>query len=392
MCDAVGADDGRALAASRIAICVLFFVGGAGWGVWATYIPVLKAGLALDAAQVGIVLLCVAIGCICGMPAAGLVRPQLGAVRSVILAGVAFPCSVAGPSLASSYPTLAVAGFFIGVTFGFLDVCMNANASAIEQALGRPILSSVHAFFSIGNLGGALGGSVLIGAGLAPSTGLGISTLVLVALTFAATPWLWLPSSHVREAQSTRIFQMPTPAILGIGGLTVMSFIIELGMIDWGAVFLVQATAASPAVAAYGLAAFSIAMTAGRFTGDRVVNSLGGTATVQLSGILAAIGIGIVAMAPDPWTALPGFALAGLGIANLVPVLFSASGRVPGVAPAAGIAMAVTMAYGGGLFGPPLIGFVADTFGMRAAIGVLAVGAMGITLAARGAIPQAARN
>lgn len=392
MCDAAEVADGRALNTPRIAICAVFFMGGAGLGVWAAYIPILKARLALDEAQIGMVLLCVAIGCICGMPTAGLIRSRLGPEPAVGVAGLSFACSLVGPSLAPSFGTLALAALFVGATFGLLDVCMNAQASAIERAIGRPILSSVHGFFSVGNLGGALAASVLIGLELGAVGGLGTASAVLVALTLAAMPWIRLPPSHVEPAEHMRIFQVPKPAILGIGALCAASFIIELGILDWGAVYLVQATHASPMVAAYGLAVFSLAMSAGRFSGDLVVARLGRVPTVQLSGLVAAGGLAAVIVPSDPWMALPGFALAGLGIANLVPVLFSASGRVPGVAPAAGIAMAVTMAYGGGLFGPPTIGFVADMFGMRGAFGMLAVAALLITCAVRMAIPPAARR
>ncbi|GAB4064097.1 MFS transporter [Ancylobacter sonchi] len=386
------AHEQRALFASRVAVSAIFFVGGTGLTLWATYIPILKARAGLDDAEVGLVLLCVTLGCLCGMPAAGFLRPRLGPLRAGALAGIAFAVASFGPALGVTMPLLAASGYFIGVCFGFLDVCMNSHASALERELGRPIMSSAHAFFSLGNVAGALSGGALIGLGLDIPSGLGLASLVLVALALAATPWLWLPDAYVREAADTSVFRLPNLTMLGIGVLTVLAFITELALIDWGALYLVQATQSAPAQAAYGVAAFSLAMTTGRLLGDRITRRLGAVATIQCSGVIAFLGVAIIVLAPTTLAALPGFAIAGLGIANLVPILFSLSGRMPGIPPNAGIAMTVTIAYGGGLFGPPVIGFVAHSFGMRAAFVMLTVAALVIALAVRRVIPRDARQ
>ena len=392
MAEMTAAREQQALAASRAAVSAIFFVGGAGLTVWATYIPLLKARAGLDDAEVGLVLLCVSLGCLCGMPAAGFIRPRLGPLRSGALAGIAFAAAAFGPALGVTMPLLAASGVFIGLCFGFLDVCMNSHVSALERELGRPIMSSAHAFFSLGNVVGALSGGALIGLGLSIPAGLGLASLVLCLLAFAAIPWLWLPEAHVREATDGTIFQLPNLTMLGIGILTVLSFVIELALIDWGALYLVQTTATTPALAAYGVASFSLAMTTGRLFGDRIVRGLGAVTTIQISAVIACVGVALVVFAPTMLAALPGFAIAGLGIANLVPILFSLSGRMPGIPPNAGIAMTVTIAYGGGLFGPPLIGFVSHALDMRAAFVMLSVGALLIAATVRFVIPRGARH
>ncbi|WP_428032119.1 MFS transporter [Ancylobacter sp.] len=382
----------RALFASRVAVSAIFFVGGAGLTLWATYIPILKLRAGLDDAQVGLVLLCVSLGCLCGMPAAGFLRPRLGPLRSGALAGIAFAAASFGPALGVSMPLLALSAYAIGVCFGFLDVCMNSHASALERELGRPIMSSAHAFFSLGNVAGAVAGGMLIGFGFGIPLGMGLASLLLMAIALAAMPWLWLPDIHVREAADTSVFRLPNLTMLGIGILTVLAFVIELALIDWGALYLVQATGSAPAQAAAGVASFSVAMTTGRLLGDRITRRLGAVTTIQISAVIAFLGVALIVFAPTTLAALPGFAIAGLGIANLVPVLFSLSGRMPGIPPNAGIAMTVTIAYGGGLFGPPLIGFVAHALDMRAAFVMLTVGALLIAVAVRRVIPRTLRH
>ena len=128
-----------------------------------------------------------------------------------------------------------------------------------------------------------------------------------------------------------------------------------------------------------------------RLLGDRIVRRLGPVTTIRISGAIAFAGIAIIVLAPTMPLALPGFAVAGLGIANLVPIFFSLSGRMPGIPPTAGIAMTVTIAYGGGLFGPPVIGFVAHSQGMRAAFLLLVGGALVIAGLVRTVIPRGVR-
>lgn len=386
------AGERRALFASRVAVSAIFFVGGCGLTLWATYIPILKVRAGLDDAQIGLVLMCVSLGCLCGMPAAGLLRPRLGPLRAGALAGIAFAAASFGPALGVTLPLLALAAAVFGLCFGFLDVCMNSHVSALERELGRPIMSSAHAFFSLGTVAGALAGGTLIGFGFAPPLGMGLASAGLVVLALAAMPWLWLPAHHVREAADTSVFRLPNRTMAGIGVLTVLAFVIELALIDWGALYLVQAMGSTPALAASGVAAFSVAMTTGRLLGDRVTRALGAVTTIQISAAIAFAGVALIVLAPTTLATLPGFAIAGLGIANLVPILFSLSGRMPGIPPNAGIAMTVTIAYGGGLLGPPLIGFVAHALDLRAAFMMLTVGALVIVVAVRAVIPRAVRH
>ncbi|HEY0292519.1 MAG TPA: MFS transporter [Hansschlegelia sp.] len=367
-----------------------FFVGGAGLGVWAANIPLIKASLALDEAGLGVVLMGVAVGCIAGMPLAGLLIPRLGPTRALTTASVMFAIALCGPPLAPSFVSLTGAAILLGAAFGVLDVSMNSHAAMVEKALARPIMSSIHAFFSIGALAGSALGAALISVGLGPLTGLSLSSGALLALTAAAAPHMALPGAAGHKPGDTQIFRLPTLAVLGVGALTIAAFVIELGVIDWGAVLMIQATGASPAFAAFGLAAFSAAMAAGRLSGDWMVARVGPLGAVRLSGFGGALGLMIVAASSASWITLTGFAIAGFTMANVVPVLFSSSARLPGVAPAAGVAMAVTMAYGGGLFGPPLIGFAANAFGIQSAFTVLAVCALGIAVAVRRFIPPAA--
>lgn len=374
-----GAADRRALGLTRAAIVAIFFVSGGVLGVWAAHLPLLKAGLDLDDARLGVVLLAMGLGAVVGMPLTGLLLRRFGAVRVTVVAGGLLSLALALPPLAPLYVCLIGSALLLGALIGAIDVAMNAHAAAIEVAWGRPIMSSIHAFFSIGGLAGASAAGGLIALDVGAAAGMAICAVALLALVVAAATKLSIPGASGHEAGGHAL-RLPSAAVLGLGAVTLLAFLGEGAMIDWSAVFMVQALGASAALAAGGYAAFSAAMTFGRLTGDRVVGRLGPLRTVQASGFVAAAGLALVIAAPTPWVAFAGFVVTGLGLANVVPVLFSAATRIPGVAPEMGLAMVATMAYGGGLMGPPLIGFLGHAFGLRAAFVLLAAAALVVGL------------
>jgi len=376
---------GRAeVSRARMAVTAVFFVTGAGLGVWAAYIPLLKAGLALNDAELGLVLLGMGLGAIASMPLAGFLAHRYGPTRVTALAAPAYAATLALPPFAPSQLSLAACAFLIGLSIGVCDIAMNVHAGAVERAFGRPIMSSIHAFFSVGGLcgGAAAAGLIWLGVGAAP--GMPLAALTLAAVALIAAFGLALPEPEAFGEGPA--FRLPNAAVIGLGALALCSFICEGAMMEWSAVFLRDAAGAPLAIAASGYAAFSAAMTLGRLVGDRAVAALGAARAVQASGAVAALALLLVVAAPNAWIAYAGLALAGLGFANVVPALFSAAGRVPGVAPAAALSMIATVGYAGGLAGPPAIGFVSHAFGLRAGFLILVAAAAIVALGARAAL------
>jgi hypothetical protein len=180
-------------------------------------------------------------------------------------------------------------------------------------------------------------------------------------------------------AQGPR-FSLPHPAVLGAGLISFLAFAAEGAVTDWSALFLSSVKNLNLAASASGFAAFSVAMVVCRLTGDIVVAKLGGFLTVLLGGGLVAFGILLAIFSPWPGLSAAGFALVGVGAANLVPVSFSAAARTPGVPPGIGVAAATSLGYAGFLVFPPILGFIAKDFGLPVSLAVVA--AMGIAIAA----------
>lgn len=357
---------------ARAAIAAVFFVNGCGLGLWAGHIAVVRRGLGLSESELGVALLAMAAGAIALMPAMGWLAHRFGSDRCTRLAGVLFAVGLVLPVAAPSWAALILATFVLGAANGALDVAQSTNAAAVERALARPVMSSLNGFFSLGGVAGAGLASLLLALGRPPLLGLLAASLALAAVIALAGPALLVDRATPGE-DGGHHFRRPSGAALGLGLLALLGVLSEWAMLDWSGVYLADVLAASSSVAPLGFAAFAAAMTIGRFTGDGAVRRLGAQRLFLLSNVLAALGVVLVVTAPTPHAALPGFAIAGLGIANIFPLVISGAARLPGIVPSVAVAAVATLAYAGGLLGPVLIGFGAEAFGLRLALaGLLA--------------------
>lgn len=348
--------------AARKADVAVFFVNGLGLGLWAGHIPVFQAMHGLDKAALGLALLGMALGAVIGMPLTGPATARFGSRPCVVASGVLYGIGLGLPFLAEGPVALAAAMLLLGGANGAMDVAMNTQASTIERQYGQAIMSSFHAFFSLGGVAGALLASLLIVSAVPAAVGMVASGLAIAAAVLVAGRWLLGDRDGAGQG-----FSLPGRAALAVGLLALLAMMAEGAVLDWSAVYIASDIGATAAVAAIGYAAFSAAMTLGRLTGDRVVRRLGPGRTLALSASLAALAI-MLALSGGVFVAILGFGIAGLGLANAVPVLFSAGARLPDVPPGVGVAMVATMGYAGFLLGPPLIGATAEAAGLRWAL------------------------
>jgi predicted MFS family arabinose efflux permease len=340
---------------------------------WAPMVPYVKVRLGLDDAQLGTVLLAFGGGSMLSMPFVGWLAHRLGN-RAVILTAGLLMC-VALPALAqvSSIAMLVGILLYFGVMLGAVDVAMNAYAVEVEHRSGDRLMSGFHGLFSVGGLTGAALLSALLACGL-PLPGAAVTIALALALLV-----VWLRDGLRSEAsqvgthaeKKTRL-GMPHVRAWLLGLLCFVSFMAEGAMLDWSAVFLRDVRSVAPSTAGFGYACFSVAMAVGRFSGDRLIARHGPAWAVRVGAGLAAVGFLLVACVPITAVALLGFVLIGLGASNIVPVMFSAAGRLAGTPPAVAIATATTLGYVGLLSGPALIGFVAHASSLSTAFAAVA--------------------
>jgi predicted MFS family arabinose efflux permease len=352
----------------RLATGLLFFVHGVIFGTWAADIPWLQANLGATKTEIGFALLCIAAGALVAMPLTGQALTRIPSARLVTGTALVYTLMLPLPLLAPSPLVLAPILVLFGALNGSMDVSMNAHGVGVEQRYGRPILSSLHAGWSIGSLTGAVGVAIATAAGVDPRVqAVGVAgALWLVA--FMASRRLGPSPEH---PEPTGRLALPSRAVVPIGVLAVAAAVIEGGLADWSGIYLRGDLSAEPGVAAAGFAAFSLGMAIGRLTGDEANRRVGPIRLVAGGMAVVAASVGFAVAVGEVPVAIVALAIAGLGIANALPLLFSAAGRIPPAGPS--LSAVFTVGYAGFLFGPPIIGSVADQIGLPTALAGLAV-------------------
>lgn len=365
----------------RLAVATVFFVNGAVLASWVPHIPMVQMKLALSPAVLGFALLGMAAGALMGIPLAGWWIPRVGSRMVVRVSAIVFFAALGLPILAPNLPLLIAALVLLGASNGAMDVSMNAQAVAVERQLSHPIMSSFHGMWSVGGLAGAGVCALALHLGVDPVSHVLGAAVVWGTIGAVALRQLLPPSADIRDG-GPRIAR-PSGLLIGLGMMALLALLAEGSMGDWSAVYLRLSLGTSAGLAALGFAAFQLTMAAGRFAGDRLVARLGNESVVRASATFAAAGLGAALMLSHPVAALIGCACVGLGLSNLIPILFRSASQIPGVAAGHGIAAVSTAGYCGFLAGPPLIGLCAEALTLPAALGIVVAALAWIAMAAR---------
>ena len=355
----------------RIAVSAMFLLNGFLMGSWAPQIPQLKARLDLTESQLGLMILVFGIGSIMAMPLVGAAISRLGsktpALWLSIFSGLPLIVVAASHSLWLTIPGI----FIMAALLGGTDIAMNANAVGVERKLDRAIMSSCHGFWSLGGVFGAgLGGLLMVRIGdISHAAFAGIFILIGTILA-----WRFVMVDRPAPDEPREKLQFPrSPWPYLIGLVAFLGMVPEGAVLDWGALYLRDELSADAALSGFAFAAFSATMAIMRFSGDIIRDRFGAVKTMRVSCMFAGLGLLIASLAASPAIAITGFAIAGLGIANLVPIAFSAAGNLPGMAPGIALSVVTFMGYSGILVAPSLIGFIAERTGFSPIFAALAL-------------------
>jgi predicted MFS family arabinose efflux permease len=365
--------------AEQIATRIVFFVIGVAISAWAPLVPFAKSRTAIDEGTLGLLLLCLGVGSFVTMPLAGALAARFGC-RRVILVSATLIC-LALPLLATlaSPWRLAATLLVFGAGLGSIDVTMNIQAVIVERASGRSMMSGFHGLYSAGGIAGAVCVTALLGAGASPfAATLCVIGGIIIALAVCAPHLLPYGSESAGP-----IFALPHGVVLFIGALCFVAFLAEGAVLDWSAVFLTSVRGMRVANAGLGYAIFSLTMTIGRLTGDRFVQRLGGANVIVFGGLCATAGFALATSLPFWQATLLGYALIGVGCANIVPVLYTSAGRQTTMPEHLAIPAITTLGYAGILAGPAAIGFVAQAASLTVAFAILAVLQLGVAVGGR---------
>lgn len=359
----------RRLRDGKLSTRLSFFLMGFGMACWAPLVPFAKERIGAGTSEFGTVLLCLGLGSLVGMPAAGTLSSRVGC-RRVIVAG-AVGTAVALPLLGFAPDAISL-GFslaLLGCSIGAVDVAANIHGTEVQNAAGVPLMSGFHGLYSVGGLIGAVAMTAAVAAGIPTPIAASTAAAVVLACIVVASPRFFA----TRTANDAPLFAVPRGVVAILGLLTLICFLVESAVLDWSAILLIQDQHADEGISGIGYAAFAMAMTVGRLTGDRVVAYAGNRLALVTGALVAGAGIALAAMAGGFGWAICGFALTGLGAANVVPVLFTLAGQQKRM-PAADAVAAISIAgYFGVLMGPAAIGHAAAALGLAQTFGLLAV-------------------
>jgi predicted MFS family arabinose efflux permease len=344
----------------RWAVAAIFCANGFLTGSWAPQIPVFLTRLGISEFTLGLLILVFGAGAVSAMAWVGHLIARHGSQRVVRIFAATGSFGLLLVALAPNVPIAAVTMYLFGGMIGAMDVAMNANAVSVERKLSRAIMSSSHGFWSLGGFfGGGLGGIAIQNYGhLVHAIIVTVIAASVVAFAFRYV------IADLPVAQEHRKFSLPrSPGVYLVGLMALLSMNSEGAVLDWAALYLRQELGSDIATAGFAFAGFAGAMAFMRFMGDGVRNRFGAVRIFRISSLVAAAGMLIAGLSPWPWLAIAAFAFCGLGIANMVPILFSAAGNQPGVPTGAGMSVVTLMGYSGILVAPSIIGFVGEHVG-----------------------------
>lgn len=378
----------RDLAVVRSALTAFFAIDGFIFASWAVRIPAVKEQTAASPAALGLALLGASGGAVATMTISGALCRRFGSERMTVTGAVSLSGALVLPPLARSALALGLALVVFGIGYGCLNVAMNSHAVDLVAVLGRPVMPSFHAAWSFGGLAGASVGG-LLAPHMSPLRHLALVAVAGLAVTAVCGRVLL---AHPLPARLDERAGPADPATVRAGRLGhVWRVVLIFGLIaacsaysegaigDWGALHLRQDLGAGAGLAAAGYAAFALAEACGRLAGGSLLLHLGQTRVLVFGGLTACAGMLAAALAPVLVVALAGFALTGLGVANMFPAAMTRAGLLAGPN---GVAVASTLGYGGFLLGPPAIGFLAGSVGLGTGLTTVSVLALTAALLA----------
>ena len=357
-----------------------FLICGVGLSSWVPMVPFVKDRLGINEADLGILLLALGLGALLMMPLASYFINKIGSRKVIVLAAFVFSITLPLLMYLDNYYAIGFALFFFGGGIGMIDVSMNFHGVMIQKKSEKTIMSSLHGLFSVGGLIGALGFGFLIKLGLNPMYASIIISALLLGLVCSQYSKFY-SFEYEKQINATENFDSREDSkrknvwfnitILMMGLMCFSSFISEGAMLDWSAIYLRDEKSVSLELTGIGFAVFSIAMAVMRLLGDQIIEKLGDRLVV-IGGCLMGV-LGLLLMIFSNWLlfVLLGFLFLGLGLANIIPLLFGAVGKMKNVPTSSALAVVTIMGYAGQLVGPALLGYVAFEYSLNIAFGVL---------------------
>lgn len=349
---------------------------------WAPLVPYVKSAFSLNEETLGLLMLCSGLGSILSLPVSGWLCMRFGAKRVVYLSGFIMAFTLLAISLMVNVWLTAVMLMVFGGCTISIDVAANINGVALEHQTGHHLMSGFHGGYSLGTLIGAGAMSVLFSLGIVQAWAVVICmALILVAMIAGCRDLLSKEGLQTANPPTEKIsgptkrFYIP-PMVIVVGLLCFIMYASEGAVMGWSAIFVSEERGVDVSAAGFFYTAFAVMMTAMRFLGDRIVNRFGQRRVVVYGSFSVGVGFALIILIPNIITTAIGFALIGMGAANIVPQFISFASGIKGMAVQNIISIINALGYSGILLGPVIIGFVAKHYGLHTSFAGIAAFAL----------------
>lgn len=374
----------QALSRARRGTIAIFVLLGAIQGSLASRMPALKTQAGLSDGLLGLALLGIPLGSLLAVQVTGRWISRRGSSTVTIISSLIMSIAIIAPAVTAGFATLTVSLVLVGIGIGLTDAAMNAHAVTVEKAYRRRIMSSFHGFASLGNLTGALAGALAVHLGWGVPIQFGIVAAAGLTITGYLRTSLLPGSADAHPTDTDAGIPAPrTPwslALALLAGIALLSWMTEHAVADWSAVYLRDQLDTSASAATYGYAVFAGCMIITRFSADRLTAHLGPRKMLLGGGLIAGAGLAAGLAGGTPLGFILGCGLVGIGMAGVVPIVFTTAGNLPGVSAGSAVSKVAGVAFAGSLIGPPLIGVVAELTTLQAALYLVAGSALLIAI------------
>ena len=347
----------------RIALSTCFFLSGFCFSSWASRIPTIKTIFNFSEADLGNLLLVMPIASLIGLPISGWMVSKFSSRNPLILAMLFFAASLLVVGYTTNIIALVVAVSVFSFCMRILNIFMNTQTITLQKKFKRKIIGSFHGIWSAGGLTGVAFCTLLLKLDISIQTHM--LSVTLITVLGAITAYFYLLKNDKSEGGNKIKLGKPDPFIFYLGILIFFASVCEGGMFDWSSVYFEDVVGEE--IFTLGYFTFMVFMALSRFSSDRVIEKIGMQNSYYLSSGLIVLGIAIVILLPYLWPALVGFSLIGLGVAAVIPMIFTSAGDSKKYS--AGMAISIISTYGilGRLLGPPIIGYLAELFSLKLA-------------------------
>ncbi len=362
----------------RTASSIFFFISGFGYSSWASRIPSIQQQLNLNEAELGTVLFAMPIGLILTLPLTKTLLRKHSSNIIMLFGALLFNILLCFPGFTSSTLQLMGLLFGFGVARNLMNISVNAQSVGVQAYYSRSIITTFHGIWSLAGFAGAGLGYIMVANNIGMSVHLPIAGVSMVILAIAAYPQTLYQAPL--EEKPKPVFSLPDKSVLGYALICFACMATENAMYDWAIIYFEKAGSAPATTSITGFVVYMIFMTIGRFGGDKIVHKTGIINIIKYSGLFIFLGLLAAALFPNKFVIFPAFAVVGLGVSCIVPLIFSLAGRNKSANSGTQIASISTIGYLGFLVIPPAVGFLAHASSLRFTFGILSLLGMMIFL------------